>query len=414
MERKISKIGTENLNDFLLETIDVQISLLQNHFDICKIVINSILGQEVDSLAGKRYSHDKPNEGQFSRWGHNPSSVKIGTQKMPIQVPRVMDNVSGENVVLENFQKIGNLPEQTEGMVQSVLHGLSMRDYQHTAEKMLGNFGLSAASISREFVAESAEALKEFNERTFEEIKFVSLFIDGKHMAGSQMIIVLGVTDKGQKIPIGISQTTTENHKAIKQLLSDLIARGLDFEDGLLVVIDGAKGLKKAVEETFGDYALIQRCQWHKRENVVSYLKLEKQEEYRKKLQKAYAEEEYDLAKLKLIEVGQELKKENIQAYNSLMEGFEETLTIKRIGLNQFSRSFSTTNCIESLNSQVGKFIRKVKRWQTPDQRLRWTAMGLLEAEQRMKKVSGFEKLPEMVKILKTTINEIKLAQKTS
>ena len=414
MESKISKIGTENLNDFLLETIDVQISLLQQHFDICKIVINSILGQEVDSLAGKRYSHDKPNEGRFSRWGYNPSSVKIGTQKVPVQVPRVMDNVSNESVVLENFRKIGELPEQTEGMVQSVLHGLSMRDYKKTAEQMVGNFGLSATSISREFVAESAVALKEFNERRFEEIKFVSLFIDGKHMAGSQMIIVLGVTDKGQKIPIGICQTTTENHKAIKQLLSDLIARGLDFEEGLLVVIDGAKGLKKAVEETFGDHAIIQRCQWHKRENVVSYLKLEKQDEYRKKLQKAYAEEEYDIAKLKLIEIGEELKKENIQAYNSLMEGFEETLTIKRMGLNQFSRSFSTTNCIESLNSQVGKFIRKVKRWQTPDQRLRWTAMGLLEAEQRMKKVSGFEKLPEMVKILKTTINEIKQAQKTS
>lgn len=141
---------------------------------------------------------------------------------------------------------------------------------------------------------------------------------------------------------------------------------------------------------------------------------LNKQDEYRKKLQKAYSEEEYDMAKLKLIEIGEAIKKENIQAFNSLMEGFEETLTIKRIGLNQFSRSFSTTNCIESLNSQVGKFIRKVKRWQTPDQRLRWTAMGLLEAENKMKKVSGFEKLPEMVKILKTKINEIKLAQKTS
>lgn len=414
MESKISKIGTENLNDFLLETIDVQISLLQQHFDICKIVINSILGQEVDSLAGKRYSHDKPNEGRYSRWGYNPSSVKIGTQKVPIQVPRVMDNETGDNVVLKNFHKIGDLPEQTEGMIQSVLHGLSMRDYKHTAEQMMGNFGLSASSISREFVAESAEALKEFSQRRLDELKFVSLFIDGKHMAGSQMIIVLGVTDKGKKIPLGISQTTTENHKAIKQLLSELIGRGLDFEDGLLIVIDGSKGLKKGVEETFGDHAIIQRCQWHKRENVVSYLKPEKQDEYRKKLQKAYAEEEYDTAKLKLTEVGEEIKKENIQAYNSLMEGFEETLTIKRIGLNKFSRSFSTTNCIESLNSQVGKFIRKVKRWQTPDQRLRWTAMGLLEAEQRMKKVSQFEKLPEMVKILKTTITEIKQAQKTS
>ncbi len=95
MDSKISKIGTENLNDFLLETIDVQISLLQQHFDICKIVINTILGQEVDGLAGKRYSHDKPNEGRYSRWGYNPSSVKIGTQKVPIQVPRVMDNDTG-------------------------------------------------------------------------------------------------------------------------------------------------------------------------------------------------------------------------------------------------------------------------------------------------------------------------------
>jgi putative transposase len=161
-------------------------------------------------------------------------------------------------------------------------------------------------------------------------------------------------------------------------LLSNLIGRGLNLEDGLLVVIDGAKGLRKAVDETFVEKAVIQRFTWHKRENVVSYLKEDTQKYYRAKLQYDYNQIVYLLAKEELIKIGQELKKVSVSAYNSLMEGLEETLALQKLGLHDISRSFGTTNCIESLNSQIQKYTRKVKHWQTPNQRLRWDAMAIM------------------------------------
>ena len=404
MLNKVSKIGTENLNDFLLSSLEVQVSMMQQHLDICKIFANTLLSNEVDSLAGSKYSHEKPLEGRYSRWGHNPGSVKVGGQRVPIQVPRVFDNQDQKNVSLESYEQLRKAPEQTESMVQSVLHGISMRDYQRTAETLVGNFGISPSSVSREFVAQSAAALEEFQKRRFEENDFVALFIDGKYLAGQQMIIVLGITSKGQKIVLGITQTSTENHRSILELLTDLIDRGLKFEEGILAVIDGSKGLKKAIEEAFGDKVIIQRCQWHKRENVVSYLPENKQEQYRKKLQNAYSEEEYEASKAKLEAIGKEIQSINDSAQKSLLEGLEETLTLKKLKLNEFSKSFSTTNCIESLNSQVGKFTKKVKRWQTGDQRLRWVVLGLLESETRMKKVSNFENLQKMQKKIKSEI----------
>ena len=218
------------------------------------------------------------------------------------------------------------------------------------------------------------------------------------------MIIVIGITDKGKKIVLGVTQTSTENHRPILELLTDLIERGLNYQQGILAVIDGSKGLKKAIEEAFGDKVVIQRCQWHKGENVVSYLPEKQQEDYRRKLQNAYSEEDYEKSKAKLEDIGKEIAKVNISAQNSLLEGLEETLTLKRMKLNEFSKSFSTTNCIESLNSQVGKFTRRVKRWQTADQRLRWVVLGLLESETRMKKVSNFENLKNMQQKLKSEI----------
>ena len=133
-----------------------------------------------------------------------------------------------------------------------------------------------------------------FEQRKFGDHKFVALFIDGKYMAGDQMVTVLGVSDKGEKIPLGIVQTNTENANSIGDF-----GRGLQYEDGLPCVIDGAKGIRKAVEDVFGDTAVIQRCQWHERENVVGHLNEDDKEKYRSKLQKAYYRETYKEAKEK-------------------------------------------------------------------------------------------------------------------
>lgn len=160
------------------------------------------------------------------------------------------------------------------------------------------------------------------------------------------------------------------------------------------------------MEETFGHYAVIQRCQWHKRENVVSYLKEDQQEPVRKALQKAYSEADYTTAKKELEKIAAQLKPVNQKACNSLLEGMEETLSMQRLGLHDvLAKSFTTTNCIESLNSQIDKYVRKVKNWMNSDQRNRWVIMALKEAESKMNKVYGFKYLNRLQEAIEKEIN---------
>ena len=184
------------------------------------------------------------------------------------------------------------------------------------------------------------------------------------------MITCVGVTEKGHKKVLGFTQATNEHSGPIKELFRDLIERGLCFEDGLLCVVDGGKGLRKAIDDIFGRNAQVQRCQWHKRETVVSYLPKADQPKWRKKLQRAYQEPSYESAKERLRGLRARLEQINRRAARSLMEGLEETLTLHQLGLfEELGRSLKTTNCIENLNSQVEKHIGKVKRWHHSQQR---------------------------------------------
>jgi len=394
MSIKGSKVSREKIDWLLNQPLDVQMSIVQQHLEICKLVINSVFDVNVEQLCGKRYSRDRPEDGRYNRWGFNPGSVKMGNQKLAIDVPRMYDNSNQENAPLEIYQQIKDAPEQNDEAVQSVLHGISMRDYKKVATQLVDSFGLSSSTISRQFVERSTQAVEEFCTRRFDDQEIVALFIDGKHLSGEQMIIVLGVTIQGNKIPLGVIQSSTENSKAIEQLLSDLIQRGLNYEHGLLCIIDGSKGIRKAVEKIFGYKAVIQRCQWHKRENVVSYLKENLQPVYRQKMQHAYRNQIYDEAKTELLDIADELRAINMQATKSLMEGLEETLTLQRLELiGTFGPSFSTTNCIENLNSQLTKYTGKVKRWMDSEQRYRWVISGLLQIEKQMNKVKSSRQL---------------------
>jgi len=394
MEGKSKKSERQNLDWYLAQPIDVQVELAVECLEMSRIVINSILDGEVRSLAGERYQREKPHDGSYSRWGSNPGSVKIGSQNIRLKVPRVRDFENNRSHTLETYKELRTLPEQDKKLASSILRGLSMRDYGGVTEQLFGSFGLSASSISHRFKEHSEQALKEFEERKFDQHTFVGIFIDGKRLAKDQMIVVLGITGEGQKIVLGVCQTNTENARSIGQLLEDIKDRGFRYEGGLLCVIDGAKGIHKAVVDTFGTAAIIQRCQWHKRENVVSYLVEKDQGEYRRRLQKAYNEDDYQQARNQLQNIHADLLGLNRSAANSLKEGLEETLTLQRMGMMQFfGKSFATTNCIESINSGIGKYTGKVTHWMDSNQKYRWTVMACLEMEQRMHKVANYKKL---------------------
>ena len=196
---------------------------------------------------------------------------------------------------------------------------------------------------------------------------------------------------------LGFVQMATENEAVCTSFLRGLIERGLKYDQGLLVVLDGAKGLRKASDKIFGKKAAVQRCQWHKRENVLGYLPTGLQPVFKRKLSAAYEKPTYAAAKAALQRIRAELVELNTSAAASLDEGLEETLTLQRLGLfKELGRSFKTTNCIENLNALIGQRTDKVDCWRNADQKHRWLATTLLDIEPRLRKVSGYQHLPRL------------------
>lgn len=405
--KKILKKRTNinsNIDNLLEEGFDIRISLIQSLIPIGLMAVNDILQQEVIQLAGSRYSRSK-NKREVVRWGSQQGSVYLQDMKVKVRVPRVRNKATGREVVLSNYRKLQEPLDGDNNLLVKVLNGLSCHKYSEAAQKVPEVFGLSASSISKRYIRSSAKKLKEFNCRRLEQYDIVAIIIDGKTFAKEQMVIAVGITIFGKKIPLGFIQTATENASVCKEFLQTLIDRGLFYEQGLLFIIDGAKGIRKAIKDVFGDYALIQRCQWHKRENVVSYLTKSQQASMRKKLQNAYEQPTYEAAVRELKKCRNKLKEINQSAVKSLDEGFEETLTLHRLGVfNVLGISLKTTNCIESINSQLSRLLGRITYWKNSDQRHRWLASALLSIEPNLRCIKGYKALPKLRSALQETL----------
>ncbi|WP_259134558.1 IS256 family transposase [Salinibacter ruber] len=393
----------ETLREALDGSIDTKLRLIQHHAKMARLLAEEILDEEVASLAGGRYSR-KGDGNPFRRWGSNSGSIRIDGERVPIDVPRVRDTDAEEERPLESYQAMKSAEVGPE-MVKAILLGLSQGDYQEVASQFVDGFGLSQSSVSRRFQERAQKALEEFENRSLEEENFLALWIDGKRVAGEQMIVCMGVTEAGYKKVLGFTQATSERSEPVIELFRDLIERGLTFEGGILCVIDGSKGLRKAIDEVFGNRAEVQRCQWHKRKNVVGYLPKADQKTWRSRLQRAYQETTYEAAKERLTDLHAELQQINRKAARSLQEGLEDTLTLHRLGLfDELGKSLKTTNCIESLMGDVEEHTRKVKRWHHSPQRHQWMALAVLEAENGFRRLDGYEDLPRLQAALKETI----------
>lgn len=404
MEKLFAGDGEVKVESGVMD-LETRLSVIQALIPLGLEAVADVLQQEVEQLAGVRYTH-KGSEQSARRWGSQKGSVYLMDQKLPIDVPRVRDVEAGMEVPLAAYRALQKPRGMDERLFLKVLKGISCRNYRACAESVPEAFGISASSVSRRFIKATARKLKQFQERPLDDYDFVALFIDGKSFADEEIVIALGVTMDGQKIPLGFVETATENERICRQLIQDLISRGLRYDQGLLVVLDGSKGLRSAVTKALKGYVRVHRCQWHKRENVVSYLPERERPRIRRKLQKAYDCDTYEEAKAALESLKPELKLMNQSAVSSLEEGLEETLTLHRLGMLPFlKRSFRTTNCIEALNSMTGDLTRKVKRWNNSPQRHRWVAAALLDIEPRLQRVSGHKHLPLLRQALKNDLN---------
>jgi len=376
--------------------LDVRIAMIQALIPVALCEVNRLLQEDLEALTGKWYGRVGGREGLY-RWGEQPGSVYLSDQKVAVKVPRVRDAVRKLEVPLPSYQGLQNPRRANDLALAKVLKGLSCRDYESCVEAVPETFGLSASTVSRRFKRASMKKLRELAERDLSLYDIAAIFIDGKAFGDDEMVIALGVTITGEKVVLGFVQTATENEKVCTEFLRGLLDRGLRVDKGILAVLDGAKGLRKAVTNVFSDRAVVQRCQWHKRENVVKYLPKEKQEDFRRKLQSAYEKPTYDKARTALSKVRSELETINQSAVGSLNEGFEETLTLHKLGLAvELGRSFKTTNCIENLQSLVEGRTAKVDCWRNSEQKQRWLATTLLDIEPRLNKVQGYHHLKRL------------------
>ena len=382
-----------------------RIELIQALIPIALAEVGRTLGEEVEDLAGRR--HERKGEGEsYYRHGSNPGSVRLGSQRHPVRVPRVR-GPEGE-VRLETYDRLhGSAGDVDEGLYRKVLLGISCRDYEAAAEAVPGAIGLSKSTVSREFKKATARELKTFQERDLSQYDVVAVFLDGKSFAEDQMVLALGTTLNGDKVFLGFVQTDTENGRAIRVFLRGLADRGLDLSAGALVVIDGSKGLKAGAESAFRGLVLIQRCQWHKRENVIAHLPRKEQTYWRGRLQRAYQRPTYEEAKRDLNAIRSELVELNQSAVASLDEGLEETLTLHRLGVFALvGRSLKTTNVLESVNAQAEQRCGRVDHWKNSNQKHRWLAAALLDIEPRLRRLSGYRHLS----VLRTAIqNELRI-----
>ena len=243
--------------------IETRVALIQALIPLGLEAVMDVLQDQVRELAGSRYAR-KDAEQSVRRWGKQKGWVYLADQKLPVEVPRMRDVAAGVEVPLKAYKSLQTPRKMDEGLLLRVLKGISCRNYEACAEAVPEAFGVSASSVSRRFIKATAKKLKQFQERPLDDYDFVALFVDGKSFADEQMVIVLGVTMSGEKIPLGFVETSTENERVCRQLIQDLIRRGLRYHEGLLAIIDGSKGLHSAIRKTLKGYVRIHRCQWHK------------------------------------------------------------------------------------------------------------------------------------------------------
>jgi putative transposase len=363
-------------------------------------LMDLLMQEEVRELAGER-SQRQP-ERTANRWGSERGFCVVMGQKVPIQRPRVR-STDDKEVPLGSYEMFHRGEPLTETVWEKLMLGLSTRNYGQAIRQFTEAYGLEKSAVSEHFIEASRAKLKKMMERRLDKTRLCALLIDATPFQGQQMVAALGIDEYGRKMILGIRQGATENATVVGELLGDLVDRGLDFTEPRLYILDGGKALTAAVKKHAGGSAAIQRCQVHKRRNVLDHLTDEQKPAVARKLNAAYALEGYDAAKEALNTLHRELMDLNPSAARSLGEGMEETLTVHRLRLPiQLRKTMASTNVIESAFSIVEKVCKNVKRWHGGDQRERWVGSGLLVAENQFRRITGYKLIPHLMEELKT------------
>jgi putative transposase len=369
-------------------------------------VMAELMEAELAAKVGPK--HAKQPGRAARRHGSASGSVVLGGRRVPVDRPRAR-TIDGREVTLDTYAAFAADDLLGQVVMERMLAGLATRRHRAAGEPVGAAIQATAratskSAVSRRFVAQTARALEELLGRDLSDLKVAVLMVDGITIAEHCCVVALAVLADGTKLPVGLGLGSTENTTVVTHLLADLHDRGLNASRGLLVVIDGAKALGKAVRKVFGQAALIQRCTIHKRRNVTDHLPEVEQSRVDAKLARAFADPDPDAGLRAARELARALQARHPGAAASLREGLEEMFTVRRLGVSdRLARTLTSTNPVESMISIARTTMRNVKRWKDGEMVCRWTAAGMLNAERSFRRVKGCTDMPTLVAALPVT-----------
>lgn len=360
-------------------------------------ILTAMLEEDREALCGPRYRHAESREAY--RHGSEQAPVVLGGRKVRVKKPRVR-SASGGELALPTWQQITAEDPLEERALEQMLVGVSTRRYARSLEPLpagVKSLAVSRSSVSRRFVARTAQQVEAFLTRPLNELDVPVVMIDGTALGDHVLVVALGIDSRGRKHVLGVAEGSTENRGVCLSLIRDLIERGLDAERARLFVIDGGKGIRKAIREAFGQWALIHRCHVHKLRNILEHLPVSKRAVIGASLRRAWSADSEAEARKQLSAIEGRLAAQHPGAVSALREGLDETLTLLALGVKgTLYRTLSSTNPIENLQGSLKRVAKRVKRWRGGSMALRWATTALIEAEKGFKRIKGYRALDQL------------------
>jgi putative transposase len=386
-------------------------------FELCvdagRAVLDVLMEEDREALCGPKGAH--ASERRAYRHGSTPSEITLGGRRVVMRRPRVR-SLEGEELSLRTFEHVTSRDPLDAHTLSAIGGGVSGRDYAQTLEVLPHGErerSVSQSSVSRRFVALTQQQMSAWLTTPIGDRHVRIVMIDGKVFRDHTVLIALGITEKGEKIVLGVREGTTENATVARALLRDLLERGVASDQPMLFVVDGGTGIRKAIRECFGSLAWIQRCQVHKLRNVLEHLPEHKRASVQRSMGQAWSAKSFELGLKLLQRLAQSLEREHFGAAQSLREGMAETLTLHKLGLNNdtLARTLRTTNPIENLMGSTERYTRNVKRWRHGSMILRWVSAAVRHAQQSFRRIRGHREIPALLRALAKTHSSMDTAK---
>jgi len=390
------------------------VNLIQSASQVVDTVIHEIgvrtlemiLALSAEQVAGPRTPGKA--SGEIRHYGSQRGRVQLADRKVRVKRPRLRHKREGE-VPIPAYEALRQNHALSQYMLGALLRGISTREYHEVLPSMAETVGVSRSAVSRQAIEASVEQLQQLQERRWDQVEILVIYIDGQRFGEHHIISAVGVDIEGHKHVLGIASGATENAAAVKQLLTGLRDRGLPTDRKYLFIIDGAKALRAAIEEVFGQDQAVQRCRNHKIENVMKELPKEQQEQTRRLMRAAFKLPRAEEGEKRLEQIARQLEYDYSSAARSLREGLKEMFTLQRLKIPaSLHKCLATTNVIESPHSGVRKRTRNVCRWRDVDMVERWAASAWLLTEKNFRRIDGHKELWTLAAILGREIPSMK------